>query len=48
MKTLCLMMLMVVLSVALLITFLTDRGRRPFREIFSKWMKRFNEWQMMN
>ncbi len=48
MKTLCLMLLIVVLSVALLATYLSDREQRPFREIFNRWIKKFDSWQSMN
>lgn len=50
MKTLCLMLLIVVLSVALLVTFLVNREQRSMTRLgdtFTKLLRKFDSWQMM-
>ncbi len=50
MKTLCLLGLIVVLSAALLITFIVNKEYRSFHRIsdsFHDLMRKFDSWQMM-
>jgi len=50
MKTLCLLLLMVVLSVALLVTFIVNREQRSMNRLgntFIDLIRKFDSWQMM-
>lgn len=50
MKTLCLLLLMVVLSAALLVTFLVNKEQRSMSRLgntFTDLIRKFDSWQMM-